>query len=246
MNRKIFIDTFNEFFEGVSSSRLSTPFFRTFDLDVQEYNDTNMHLITLKAIFKPLFEHLGQEHLVDKKWFEELNFYKEYDSYFEEDNPSSDICRFNMGINIHYLYDEIAFKLNKQVKLIDIYRIETLDGKTGLYGNITSRNLFDQYKQPSPLDDQALKDIFAFSKELNHENYMTKWSFAFKSLKQTQDWMETKDLHSLLEDTNLCVKKITLPELFVIHGNKQSIFQKQYVLNEKICNLSPNHKTPKI
>lgn len=244
MNRQKFIDTFNEYFEEVPSSRLSDSFFRTFDLDVTEYDNPSMHLTVLKAIFKPFFEHLGQESLIDKKWFEDLNFYKEYDYYFEEDNPDSDICKFNMGINLHYLYDELALKINNDIKLVDIYRIETIDGKTGLYGDFISRDLFDECKQPNPLDDSQLKDIF--STKLKNETYKRKWSFAFESLKHAHDWMETEDLHSLLNHTNLAVKKITLPESFVIYGNKQAIFQKQYVLTETICNLLPRQKTPKI
>ena len=196
-----------------------------------------MHLNVLKNIFRGFFEHIEQGLLIDTKWFKDLDFHKEYDYYFEEDNPDSDICRFNMGIGLHYLYDQMALKLNKDIKLVDIYRLETIDGKAGLYSSGVAKDLFDEHRQPSPLDDTALKEVFNTTRQ--NELYKRNWSFAFNSIQQAKDWMETDDLHSLIEKTNLCVKKITVPECFVISGHKQTIFQKEYMVSEEVCLLEP-------
>lgn len=237
MNRHEFIETFNTYFKNLPASRISTESFREFDLDVTEYTNPEMHLNGLKNIFKDFFEHIEQGSLIDAKWFKDLVFHKDYDSYFEEDNPDSDICRFNMGINLHYLYDNLALKINKDIKLVDIYRIETVDGKTGLYGSGIAKDLFDEHRQPSPLDDSQLKEVF--NNSLKNENYKRNWSFAFDTIDDVKAWMETDDLHSLLEKTNLCLKKITVPECYVISGDKQTIFQKQYMVTEEVCELAP-------
>ena len=237
MKRQEFIETFNDYFKDLPASRLSTAIFREFDLDVTEYTNPEMHLNTLKNIFRGFFEHVGQGSLIDTKWFKDLEFHKEHDAYFEEDNPDSHICKFNMGINLHYLYDQMALKLNKEIKLVDIYRIETVDGKTGLYGSGVAKDLFDEHRQPSPMDDNALKDVF--DTRLKNEKYKRNWSFAFDTVQHAKDWMETDDLHSLIEKTNLCVKKITVPECFVISGTKQTIFQKEYMVREEVCVLEP-------
>ena len=237
MNRQAFIETFNKHFVNLPSSRISTNSFREFDLNVTQYDNPSMHLEGLKNIFKDFFETIGQNSLINSKWFQHLEFKKEYDSYFEEDNPESDICRFNMGINLHYLYDQIALNLNKNITLVDIYRIETIDGKIGLYGSAIAKDLFDEHKQPSPLDDNKLKDVF--NNTLKNENYKRNWSFAFDTIDNVKQWMETEDLHALLEKTNLCLKKITVPECYVIAGEKQTIFQKQYIVEEAVCTLEP-------
>ena len=238
MNRQAFIEMFNKHFVKLPSSRTSTNSFREFDLDVTQYDNPSMHLEGLKNIFKVFFETIGQNSLINSKLFKHLEFQKEYDSYFEEDNPESDICRFNMSINLHYLYDQIALKLHKEVSLVDIYRIETIDGKTGLYGNAIAKDLFDEHKQPSPLDDEKLKDVF--NPTLKNEKYKRNWSFAFDSIDSVKDWMETEDLNTLLEKTNLCLKKITVPECYVIAGEKQTIFQKKYMVSEEICIFKPS------
>lgn len=113
MNRQAFIETFNKHFVNLPSSRISTNSFREFDLNVTQYDNPSMHLEGLKNIFKDFFETIGQNSLINSKCFKHLEFKKEYDSYFEEDNLESDICRFNMGVNLHYLYDQIALNLSE-------------------------------------------------------------------------------------------------------------------------------------
>lgn len=231
MNRIEFINSFNEYFKDLAASKIRTLTFCEFDLDVKQYDNPQMHLDALKDIFRDFFKPLS----VDSPWFKSLKFQKEYDSYFEEDNHDAPICRFNMGINLHYLYDTIALNLNKSVELVELYRIEDKDGNTGLYGHSIAKNLFDINKQPGPLDDNKLKEIF----NEKNETYKRYWSFSFANINQAQEWMETSDLHTLLSNTNLCLKKFTVPQCFAIHGDKQSIFQKQYMVSEDIYNLKP-------
>jgi len=153
---------------------------------------------------------------------------QEYDSYYEEDEPDSEYCRYNVKINAHALYDIVALALNKNFECTDIYRLEDIQSGQGLYNNKISRNLITFESQPAPHEDDKLCDIFS---KREQSTYRRGWSFGFKNLEQVKSWLQISDMNEL-EGSGLCLKKISVPELFVVEGNQQLIFRKEYAVSE--------------
>ncbi|NCP98466.1 hypothetical protein GW796_10660 [archaeon] len=95
-----------------------------FDIDILDYNDfptinNNIHKYLLS-----LFTCLNISDVNQTNILKSIKIDKNYDSYFEEDNPESTICRYNCKLNLHELYDHMIILSDLNINETVIYRIE--------------------------------------------------------------------------------------------------------------------------
>lgn len=223
MDRKTFIDKFNHYFKKNESK------FFHFNIEVKEYANELEFNENLHQLFIPFFESLGIKNKY--KILDKVPNGKDYDAYYEEDNPDSEYCSFRCIININQMYDIIKVIENYPQEIIEIYRIETKDNK-GLYDSFFGTLSVDAIHHPNPREDDKFEGIFD-----NHSNdyhYMKKWHFGFADLQDVKNWLMTEENQIKLMDIGGVVKKITIDKHDVIEGHKQLIFQKSEKVNEDI------------
>ena len=77
----------------------------------------------LKLIYSLLESQFHLEAMVENNLL--INYFPLHnDSYFEEDNPESTICRYNCKLNLHELYDHMIILSDLNINETVIYRIE--------------------------------------------------------------------------------------------------------------------------
>lgn len=227
MDRKNFLETFNTYFEKNESR------FFHFDILVKEYSNELEFNENLHQLFIPFFDSISLKNkyqVLDK-----INLYKNYDSYYEEDNPDSQFCCFNCKININELYDIITKVESYSKENIEVYRVETNDDR-GLYDTFFAALPVDEINHPSPRDDKNFTGIFDHHN--NDYNYMQKWNFGFENLVDVKNWLLSEKNISTLKNIGAGIRKITIDKNYVINGNKQIIFQKEEKLSETILELN--------
>jgi hypothetical protein len=154
----------------------------------------------------------------------------------------------NYIINANHIYDEFLLNV-KSIPTAKIYRIETRLSNKGFYES----GLFDCYvnEQLHPFPRNEPKFHNMFIDDCPHPKYSEKWFFGFSNLDEAKQWING----SLTEDTlgvykelekSAVLKELLVPEPFVIHGNKQLIFQKNNVVYEKeidfnLLNVCPDY-----
>lgn len=117
-----------------------------------------------------------------------------------------------------------------------IYRIEVArdDWRYGLYfGTNGHDDLFCDERCPSPFSAIHEPEIRKVYGENNGESH--KWFFAFKNVKQLQDWItpDNEDLHDWLIKQNAFIVAYDVSEKAVVQGRKQVIFLKRYAQEAK-------------
>ena len=93
-----FLNTFNEYFQ-----KNENPFY-FFNILVKDSSNKLEFNEAIFLHFMPFFQEIKIKNKIDL--IKNLNFQKQYDSYFEEDNPSSEFCCFNCHLNINQLFDQ--------------------------------------------------------------------------------------------------------------------------------------------
>lgn len=221
MNRENFIHRFNTYFE-----KNDTKFFH-FSIEVKEYQNHLEFNENLYQKFMPFFENMNIKNKYDI--LDKVENQKQYDAYYEEDNPDSEFCSFTCKININNFYDVIKKVENYPREEIDIFRIEGSNNKS-LYDTFFAALPVDEIHHPNPREDPKFDGIF--DKNNNDYNYYQKWKFAFSNLKELKNWIINEENKQKLEDKGCIIKKITIDKNYVIEGHKQLIFQDQEKVNE--------------
>ena len=217
---------FFQLFEQVYPTCGTGATFR-FDIDVMDSDDKIEFEHEVLETFADFFECLGTfKHDSAQNlpaFFKFISLKKEYDAYFEEDNPESAICRYNCKINIHELYDQFILQSSFPLRSQDIYRIENQQG-AGLYSSVFASKPVNFVSQPSPYEDPSLNTIF--NSKTTGLDYARQWSFAFKDIDSAKAWFSGHEaMLDTLDSQGFVLKKITMPTSFVIEGEKQVIFQ---------------------
>lgn len=240
MQRSQFLKLFNNNFNNENS-------FYYFNIDIAEYNDIQAIQHSIDKHFSVFLE---QNHITNINFVEKVKILYNYDSDFEEDeeeNPNSALCRYNCKLNLHKLYDQYVIFSNFNLKPVSLYRLESKNNE-GLYSTGFASTININSNQPSPHSDIILNQIFDDAVYSKDEEYKRKWYFAFKNVEETNQWAN-HNLKQVIEKYNLIIKKITVPAEFVIHGEQQSIFQKEHIISEEIIkydNIVSNKNKKKI
>lgn len=223
MDRQSFINKFNDYFKKNESR------FFHFNIEVKEYKNELEFNENLHQLFVPFFEELGIQNKY--KILDKIPNHKNYDAYYEEDNPDSEFCSFTCMININQMYDIVKVMENYHQEMVDVYRIETKDNK-GLYDSFFGALSVDAIHHPNPREDERFEGIFD-----NHSNdytYMRKWHFGFSNIQDVKNWLMTEENQIKLINIGAVIKKITIDKNYVIEGHKQLIFQMSEKVNEDI------------
>lgn len=237
MDRKNFIDKFNTYFEKNDS------IFFHFNVEVKEYANNLEFNENLHQLFIPFFESIeikNKYQILDK-----INNHKNYDVYYEEDNPDSEFCSFKCEININELYDIIKKVEKYPVETVEVYRIETNDNR-GLYDTFFAALPVDEIHHPNPRLDTNFLGIF--DNYNNDYNYMNKWSFGFANVEDIKNWLLTEENQQKLQTIGGTIKQITIDKNYVIYGNKQLIFKKEEKIAENVIDwkLLPQYQSTDI
>lgn len=231
MNRNNFTKKFNTYFQKNESN------FFHFNIETKEFSDEIEFKEKLYQLFIPFFEKINIRNKYDI--LEKVENNKQYDAYYEEDNPDSEFCSFACKININHLYDVIKKVENYHQDKIEIFRIES-KGSRGLYDTLFASLPVDEINHPNPRDDIKFKGIF--DQDNNDYKYFKKWSFGFNDLSELKNWLMTEENQQKVEATGCVIKKITIDQDFVIPGNKQLIFQMEEKLSEEIIQWNQLYK----
>lgn len=217
-NRISFVEEFKEFFrvDNVICS---------FGILVENYSNEDEFNKKLWKKFGVFFEQSG----IHRDAVNNMPIKKDYDHYYDEDHPDSKYCRFNCEINLHVLYDYIKDVLGITSTVSEVYRLEAKKGD-GLYSTRFAGR-YVEGSHPGPMEDNSFQGIFC-SKTIGNE-FSRKWFFGFKLLDDVKNWVG--DNYDLIKG-DVVVKKYLVEEDYLIHGNKQSIFQKQHILGCEIIN----------
>lgn len=218
MNRKQFLNTFNEYFQ-----KNENPFY-FFNILVKDSSNKLEFNEAIFLHFMPFFQEIKIKNKIDL--IKNLNFQKQYDSYFEEDNPSSEFCCFNCHLNINQLFDQIKKLEGFSSNLTKIYRLETSLAH-GLYDSFFASKKINLDNQPCPFDDPTFIGIF--DRNHNDYKYQKEWFFGFSDKKDLLNWISDAsepNLLSQLQSKGIVIKEYIIDDDFVINGHKQLIFQK--------------------
>lgn len=230
-SREDFIETFNNYIKDDTSS----SFHYTFDILVEDYKSGKQ----AGRNYLQAFLHAQDIHpIVVDNIMKDIVIKSEFDSYYEEDEDNTgEFCRFNCKVNIDQLYDLYIIHSNFNLHTKQIYRIESREND-GLYSGVFAKLDVDEHLHPAPFKDPAFKRIFSEPGRVQDEPYQDNWYFAFSNLQDLKSWTINDDNIKQLHDHGYIIKKITLPENFMIEGNKQTIFQKKYVVYEETLNFT--------
>ena len=223
MNRNNFIKNFNIYFQKNESK------FFHFNIEIKDFSSEVEFNEKLYQIFIPFFEKINIKNKYEI--LEKVENNKQYDAYYEEDNPDSEFCSFACKININHLYDVIKKVENYHQVKIEVFRIEDKE-KQGLYNTFFSSLAVDENHHPNPREDSNFKGIF--DQDNNDYKYFKKWSFGFNDLNDLENWLMNQENQKKVQDTGCLIKKITIDRDFVISGNKQLIFQMEEKIIEEI------------
>jgi disulfide oxidoreductase YuzD len=207
------------------------------DVDVLSYDDKEEFAKELIKKMSPIVSILGIEPQETTKFVQSISYKKEYDSYYEEDNPDSEVCRFNCLLNLHEIYDRYLVAYSTDLPNKTIYRVEKADGY-GLYDGRFAREKVEIERHPAPGEDPAFGELFKYDLTSKNVKYQKNWSFGFSSIDDAKNWVNDTDMIDQLRNDGYVLKEITLPSDFVIEGYKQTIFQKRYVLKEESLDLN--------
>lgn len=239
MKRTDFINLFNMHFDNKKMYETFKEPLYHFDIDIQTYNDQESIQNEIKSHLNSFIDilSLSTDNIINK-----FKIKIEYDHYFEEEE-GSDCCRYNCKLNINHFYDQYILSSNCSLKSIVLYRIES-EKNEGIYSTAFAETKNINQKQISPYEEPLLNSIFDNDMYSKDEEYKRKWYFAFKNIEQLQEWL-SNDLEQKLIQYNLKIKKITVPESFIIHGENQTIFQKEHLVNEEIINYNALYEESK-
>lgn len=216
MKRLDFIENFNLQFKN-------SEFNYAFDIDILEYDNKNQFKNALNKKFDFFLDN-------EKLSLETLNslIEKNYDDCYEEDEPDSPWCRYNCKINLHELYDAVILNSENALDTAIIYRVEN-SFEQGLYSGFFASHPINPENQPNPMVDKNFKGIF--DEDFRYKTpYTEQWYFGFNSLKEVKNWLQKEDIFEKLNQNGFKVKKIWIPQNFVIQGNQQLIFKKNQTI----------------
>lgn len=183
MNRKVFHNFLNKFFNNNLKNELTTIFRLNDDLSEYLFLKSKKEIIDTKEknklileteIFKYLFKSMDLK--IKDEYIEKFEFNLNLDFYKLEDDKVSYYCEFN----INQLYD-IIFCGNEHQNLLKIYRIEDIDGK-GAYSSNISIKSFNKYINISPEYDGDINLIYPIGYKNSHDSYHLKWKFGFEKI----------------------------------------------------------------
>lgn len=234
MDRQNFIDTFNEYFQKNESR------FFHFNIEVKNSSNELEFNENLHQLFIPFFDSIN----VKNKYaiLNKVENNKQYDAYYEEDNPDSEYCSFTCQININNLYDIVKKSENYHQDKVDIYRIESGSNK-GLYDTFFAALKVDETNHPNPREDIQFNGIF--DPHNNDYKYFKKWHFGFENLQDLKNWLITDENLTKVGNSGCIIKKITVDKNYVINGYKQLIFQLDEKLSEEIIDWKEINKSTK-
>lgn len=208
-----------------------------FDLYIDEVEHEKDYLNQLDLFINGF---LKENSLYKKNILDEITIKKELDHYYLEDlENDQDYYRYNITFDSNDLYDAIARTKAIKKDMSTIYRIEKENGE-GLYSSIGLALLKDYDNQPSPSEDDKLNFVFhknIYSSFPSSKNYK-KWQFGFESIEKATLWIGDQNVIDKLSQNSLKLVKYSIPKAFVVHGNKQSIFQKKYVEKIELLDLN--------
>lgn len=208
-----------------------------FDLYIDEVEHEKDYLNQLDLFINGF---LKENELYKKDILNKIFIKKELDHYYLEDmEEDQNYYKYNITFDSNDLYDAIIGTKVIKKDMSFIYRIEKENGD-GLYSSIGLALLRDYDNQPSPSDDDKLN--FIFHKNVNSpfpssDNYK-KWQFGFENIEKAKLWVSDQNVIDRLSQNGLKLAKYSIPKAFVVHGNKQSIFQKKYVEKIELLDLN--------
>ena len=227
MNRQSFITSIKESFKD---NWITNEDVLNFTMILNGEDESNQ---LSKLYIASLFSDVTEEHSLKLIDINQLAcFDKEIDWEYCEEHPDDETYSFMVSVNLNKLYDALIILNQLETTLTTVYRVAKPNGD-GLYSSFfASLNVSDNH--PAPFIDDKLKTIF--SSATSNSNYKNEWSFGFESLDAAYLWIGEEHIERL-KNSDFGVVEMKIPSAFVIHGEKQSIYKKDHVLEKNLLDI---------
>lgn len=227
MNRQSFITSIKESFKD---NWITNEDVLNFTMILNGEDESNQ---LSKLYIASLFSDVTEEHSLKLIDINQLPcFDKEIDWEYCEEHPDDETYSFMVSVNLNQLYDDLIILNQLETPLTTVYRVAKPNGD-GLYSSFfASLDVADNH--PAPFIDDKLKTIF--SSATSNSNYKNEWSFGFESLDAAYLWIGEEHIERL-KHSDFGLVEMKIPSAFVIHGEKQSIYKKEHIIDKNFLDI---------
>lgn len=147
-----------------------------------------------------------------------INSEPDYET-MEEQNSEEWVYSVHSWLDL--IYDQLPLKGASTT----VYRLQTPDGE-GVFSHGVGLRALVAPENGSPQDDPKIERFVRLVGRSLPQNYQKSWFFGCQDVEQMKNWLNTADLHALY-DRRIEIAVYEISEQWCIHGNQQSIFQKE-------------------